>query len=65
MSTRSGRFAIGVAEKSAIVDAAPPSAKVTCSIGLPSTGVHSNSFSTVRKALFEQAGYTVDTVLDE
>jgi len=27
--------------------------------------VHSNGFSLVRKALFEQAGYTVDTVLDE
>ena len=27
--------------------------------------MHSNGFSLVRKALFEQAGYTVDTKLDE
>lgn len=57
-------FAVGVAEKSAIVDGS-----TICEgdvlIGLPSTGVHSNGFSLVRKALFEQAGYTVDTVLDE
>ena len=34
-------------------------------LALPSSGVHSNGFSLVRKALFEKAGYTVDTVLDE
>lgn len=57
-------FAVGVAEKSAIVDGS-----TICEgdvlVGLPSSGVHSNGFSLVRKALFEQAGYSVDTVLDE
>ena len=54
----------GVAEKSAIVDGSTI-AEGDVLIGLPSTGVHSNGFSLVRKALFEKAGYTVDTVLDE
>lgn len=57
-------FAVGVAEKSAIVDGSTI-AEGDVLIGLPSTGVHSNGFSLVRKALFEKAGYTVDTVLDE
>ena len=57
-------FAVGVAEKSAIVDGSSI-VEGDVLIGLPSTGVHSNGFSLVRKALFEQAGYTVDTQLDE
>ena len=57
-------FAVGVAEKSDIVDGSTITEGDTL-IGLPSTGVHSNGFSLVRKALFEQAGYTVDTKLDE
>lgn len=57
-------FAVGVAEKSAIVDGSGIT-EGDVLIGLPSSGVHSNGFSLVRKALFEQAGYTVDTTLDE
>ena len=57
-------FAVGVAERSAIVDGSGI-AQGDVLIGLPSSGVHSNGFSLVRKALFEQAGYDVDTKLDE
>ncbi|MCI1211236.1 MAG: phosphoribosylformylglycinamidine cyclo-ligase [Bifidobacterium tibiigranuli] len=57
-------FTVGVAEKSAIVDGSGIAQGDTL-IGLPSTGVHSNGFSLIRKALFEQAGYSVDTTLDE
>lgn len=57
-------FAVGVVEKSKIIDNTQmrPGDAI---IALPSSGVHSNGFSLVRKALFEQAGYTVDTTLDE
>ncbi|MCI1221351.1 phosphoribosylformylglycinamidine cyclo-ligase [Bifidobacterium tibiigranuli] len=57
-------FTVGAAEKSAIVDGSGIAQGDTL-IGLPSTGVHSNGFSLIRKALFEQAGYSVDTTLDE
>ena len=57
-------FAVGVAEKSAIVDG---STMLRRRAYRPA--VHRRAFQTVfslvRKALFEKAGYTVDTVLDE
>jgi len=34
-------------------------------LGLPSTGLHTNGYSLARKLLFETAGYSPDTVLDE
>lgn len=55
-------FAVGVVERNDIVDGhtiQPGDAL----IALPSSGVHSNGFSLVRKALFEQAGYDVHTKL--
>lgn len=57
-------FAVGVAERTAIVDGSGIT-EGDVLIGLPSSGVHSNGFSLVRKALFDQAGYTADTTLDE
>lgn len=57
-------FTVGCVERSAIVDDSAI-AEGDVLIGLPSTGVHSNGFSLVRKALFEQAGYTVETRLPE
>ena len=57
-------FAVGVAERENIVDGS----KITPGdvlIGLASSGVHSNGFSLVRKALFEEAGFSVNTKLDE
>ena len=55
-------FTVGCVERSKIVDGSAI-AEGDVLIGLPSTGVHSNGFSLVRKALFEQAGYTVETRL--
>ena len=57
-------FTVGCAERSQIVDGSAIRAGDVL-IGLPSTGVHSNVFSLVRKALFERAGYTVHTRLPE
>lgn len=57
-------FTVGCVERSKIMDGSAI-AEGDVLIGLPSTGVHSNGFSLVRKALFEQAGYTVETRLPE
>ena len=57
-------FAVGVAERSNIVDGSTIAAGDVL-IGLPSSGVHSNGFSLVRKALFEEAGLDVNSKLDE
>lgn len=57
-------FAVGVAERTNIVDGSTINTGDVL-IGLPSSGVHSNGFSLVRKALFEEAGYDVNTKLEE
>lgn len=57
-------FAVGVVEKKNIVDGKriKPGDQL---IGLASSGLHSNGYSLVRKALFEKAGYGVDDILTE
>lgn len=60
-------FAVGVVEKSSLIDGASGATGIKAGdtlIALPSSGVHSNGFSLARKALFNQAGYTVDTPFD-
>lgn len=57
-------FAVGVAERENIVDVS----KITPGdvlIGLASSGVHSNGFSLVRKALFDIANYNVNSKPEE
>lgn len=57
-------FAVGVAERENIVDGS----KITPGdvlIGLASSGVHSNGFSLVRKALFDIANYNVNSKPEE
>jgi phosphoribosylformylglycinamidine cyclo-ligase len=55
-------FAVGVVEKSEIINGNDIKAGDFI-IGLPSSGVHSNGFSLVRKTLFEHAGMTVNTTV--
>jgi phosphoribosylformylglycinamidine cyclo-ligase len=57
-------FAVGVVEKKKIIDGSKirPGDRL---IGLASSGLHSNGYSLVRKALLEASGYTVNDVLPE
>jgi phosphoribosylformylglycinamidine cyclo-ligase len=57
-------FATGVVERDAIIDgrAIQPGDQI---FGLPSSGVHSNGYSLVRKIVFEAAGLTVSDMVPE
>jgi len=56
-------FAVGVVERDQIIDGRRivPGDKL---IGLPSSGLHSNGYSLVRKALLDVAGYSVGTFME-
>ncbi|MDD2443765.1 MAG: phosphoribosylformylglycinamidine cyclo-ligase [Desulfotomaculaceae bacterium] len=56
-------FAVGVVDRNKIIDGRRivPGDKL---VGLPSSGLHSNGYSLVRKALLDVAGYSMDTFLE-
>lgn len=57
-------FAVGVAEKSEVINGRTIQDGDVL-VGLPSTGVHSNGFSLVRKVLLEKAGLKLDQHIPE
>ncbi|WP_202709672.1 phosphoribosylformylglycinamidine cyclo-ligase [Sporosalibacterium faouarense] len=57
-------FAVGIVDKNKIIDGS----KIQDGdilIGLPSSGVHSNGFSLIRKLFFDIKGYKVDKYIEE
>lgn len=56
-------FAVGVVDRDRIIDGSQikPGDVI---MGLPSSGIHSNGYSLVRKVFFEQCGYDVNTSLE-
>ena len=57
-------FSVGVVEKSKMITG-DKVAVGDVLLGLPSSGVHSNGFSLVRKICFDAMGFTVDTPIPE
>lgn len=57
-------FCVGVAEKSGLLTADKVKAGDKL-IGLPSSGIHSNGYSLVRKVFFDENGYTLETMFEE
>lgn len=56
-------FAVGIAEKSQLVTG-EKIAPGDVLIGLPSSGIHSNGYSLVRKVFFEKSSLTGDSILN-
>lgn len=57
-------FIVGVVDRERIVDGRTIEAGDVM-LGLPSAGLHTNGYSLARKLFFADAGYTVETYLDE
>jgi phosphoribosylformylglycinamidine cyclo-ligase len=57
-------FSVGVVDKPKMIDGSTI-APGDAIIGIPSSGVHSNGFSMVRRIMFEHKKYTVSTKIDE
>jgi phosphoribosylformylglycinamidine cyclo-ligase len=57
-------FTVGAVEKSKIINGSQIEDGDVL-IGLPSSGIHSNGYSLVRKILLEEAGLTLDTFMPE
>ena len=57
-------FTVGVVEKSKIIDGAKI-AEGDVLIGLPSSGIHSNGYSLVRKILFKDNDFAIDSKPEE
>ncbi|MDB4637291.1 phosphoribosylformylglycinamidine cyclo-ligase [Planctomycetaceae bacterium] len=57
-------FCVGVVERERLIDGTQIEAGDVL-IGLPSNGFHSNGYSLVRKVVFDHAGLTIDSSVDE
>lgn len=57
-------FSVGVVERSRIINGSDISPG-NILVGITSSGLHSNGFSLVRKVLFEIAGYSVNTPIED
>ncbi len=57
-------FAVGVVEKSKIIDGTRTKAGDVV-LGVSSSGLHSNGYSLARKALLERGGYSLDEIVPE
>lgn len=57
-------FAVGMVDRKKIIDGSTVR-EGDVIIGIPSSGIHSNGYSLVRKLFFDVKGWTVDTYVDE
>ena len=57
-------FSVGVVDRTKIIDGTKIK-EGDCIIGIPSTGVHSNGFSLVRKIVFNKMGLSTGDMIDE